>query len=463
MDLKAKMSRKELREKTRAMQPPIPISQWDLKELLTIYDTDSPLVLAKRSGLPYRLVYNLVRGRVKTVRNRHYLSLFGKSPPQQVPLKVDGTLFRAMAKLWLFFDDGATRVDLYRELLGLGPRAAIDHRIFSGKVKTVSARLEHAMRQKFIDAGVDIPLLEQWLDEFDELDQDDWVPYQQIRPMLAYIEGKLGVHPTSVLRQSVVKYETGKLKCVSRATYERILALQRSTQKVLRQSGPQQTERIREKVLGGKSGYTLFSEIEEELLFLSRHKRNGAKYYLGRSLWTYRTGKAKRVADWRARKIIQDCERYIRANPSLRLVNLPQSFRRIQIQGLMDVMVARSSQLLSRKDGLALEKRILRPSRARADYRNSHLGFVPFDRASNVLGMKPKAFDLMVASHCDIFRSVGTYSHRWYLPDLYLRELCGKRGFSLISAKYEKMASNLLRGEASNTCMYPSSDPVNTQ
>jgi hypothetical protein len=447
------MSRNILRKKARANKPRVPIAQRDLKQLFTIYCTDSPAELAKRSGLPYLLLYNVIHGRVQTIGNRHYMKLFGKSAPRQVPMKVDGTQFRAMAGLWLFLNDGVTRADLYRELLGLGPRAAIDHRLFNGKVKTVSAKLEHAMRQKFIDAGVDEPLLEQWLDEFDELDHDDWVPYSQIRPMLAYIDSKLGIHPTSILRQSVVRYETGMLKRVSRSTFERIRALQRSTQKALRQTGQQHSDKIRENLLGGKDGYTLFSEIEEELLFLCRHNRKGAKYYLGRSLWTYRNKKAKRIADWRARKILQDCDRYIRANPGLRLVNLPKSFRRAQIQSLTDVMVSRSSQLLSEKDGLAFEKRILRPYRTRDDYGNAYHGFIPFDMASNVLGMKRKAFDLMVASHIDIFRSVGKYTQRWYLPDLYLMELRGKKDFSLISAKYEKMAIDLLRRDETNTCV----------
>jgi hypothetical protein len=243
------------------------------------------------------------------------------------------------------------------------------------------------------------------------------------------------------------------LKRVSRSTFERIQALQRSTQKALRQTGQQHSDKIRENLLGGKNGYTLFSEIEEELLFLCRQNRKNVKYYLGRSLWTYRNKKAKRIADWRARKILQDCDRYIRANPGLRLANLPRSFRRPQIKSLTDIMVSRSSQLLSEKDGLAFEKRILRPYRVRADYGRAYHGLIPFDMASNVLGMKRKAFDLMVASHIDVFRSVGKYTHRWYLPDLYLKELRGKKDFSLISAKYEKMAVELLRRDETNECV----------
>ena len=455
MNFDPKMGRGELRKRARANlpKPRVPFAKSDLEQLFTLYSTDSPAELAKRSGLPYLLVYNVVYGRVQTVSKRHYEILFGKPAPRQAPMKVDGTLFRAMADLWLFLNGGTTQADLYRELLDCGPHTAVDHRIFNGRVKTVSAKLEHAIRQKFSDVGIDQPLLERWLDEFAELDQENWVPYRKVQPMLAYLERNLGVHPTAVLRQSVVRYETGELKRVSRTTCERIQRLKQSTQKALKQGGQPHGDKLRETLLGGKSGYTLFSEIEAELLFLCRHNRKGAKYYLGRSLWTYQNRKTKRIADWRARKIIQDCGQYIRAHPALTLADLPESFRRAQIQGLVGVVMARGSQLLSEKEGLDFEKNILRPNRTRDDYENSYQGLIPFDTASHVLGMKRLAFDLMVASHCDIFRSVGKRSERWYLPGMYLKELRGKIGFSLISAKYEKLAGELLLRDEIGTCM----------
>jgi len=58
--------------------------------------------------------------------------------------------------------------------------------------------------------------------------------------------------------------------------------------------------------------------------------------------------------------------------------------------------------------------------------------------------MKKKVFDLMVAKNCDIFRSVGRYTKRWCLSDLYLKELSEKEFFDLISAKYERMAKSLV-------------------
>jgi hypothetical protein len=49
--------------------------------------------------------------------------------------------------------------------------------------------------------------------------------------------------------------------------------------------------------------------------------------------------------------------------------------------------------------------------------------------APGVLGMKKRAFDLMVAKNGEIFRSVGRYTRQWYLSDLYLKELSEKEFF----------------------------------
>jgi len=46
----------------------------------------------------------------------------------------------------------------------------------------------------------------------------------------------------------------------------------------------------------------------------------------------------------------------------------------------------------------------------------------------------------MVAKHCDLFRSVGTYVNKWYLSDFYLKELSEKEFFDFLTAKYERMA-----------------------
>jgi hypothetical protein len=446
------MNVKHTRKKRK--KPRISLTERAIAELYAIHGTQSAARLAKQTGLPYMQVYNIVHRRVRSVSNRTYLQLFGKPPPVQDPLKVDGELFRALVDLWLFLDGKVCKADLYRDLLGKDRRATVDHRIFSGQICLVDARLEHALLKKFADAGVDRPLLDQWLQEFEDLQPDQWVPYASVRPSLIYLEDALGIHPTSVLQQSVAKYESKILKRVHKRTADRIEQLREQTEFALKNGrNPRQLDNLRESVSGGRSGYTLFSEIEADLLFLCRHAGKGVKRYLGRSLWIYQNGGARRVADWRARKIIQDCDRLILEKPSIPLASLPPRRRYAQIRPLIEVMMARSAHLLSGEEGMAFEKRILRPSHTQVQYRDQKHRFTPFDMASGVLGMRRKAFDLMVASHCDIFRTVGKFSQRWYLPDLYLEELVRKRHFGLISAKYERMARDLTRQPGSTRCL----------
>ena len=442
-----------LRQRARIKKPRIVLTDRDLEHLFEINGTDSAAVLAKRTGLPYILVYNLIHRRVWSVSNRYYQTLFGRPAPQQGPLKVDGAMFRAMADLWLFLNDRITKADLYRELFAVADNLKIDHRIFSGRINTVDGRIEHIMRRKFEAAGVDAPLLAQWIAEFESLQHDDWVPYDSLRSSLMYLEDKLGVHPTSVLNQSVARYETGMLKRVSRSTADRVEALKRKTEKALLDGGKKGIEAIRESILGGKPGYTLYTDIKEELLFLRRTTKKGVKNYLGRSLWAYENGKAKRIANWRAREIRKDCERVIRQSPAIALASLPSSLQNINTRRLISVLIARSTQLLLEKEGIDFEKRILKPMHGRDEYARKKRAFTPFDMAPGVLGMKRKAFDMMVAKNCEIFRSVGKYSQRWYLPDLYLRELSGKKDFGLILAKYEVMAKKMRSSRQTDTCM----------
>jgi hypothetical protein len=440
-------------KKIRGRKPRIVITPGDLKNLYAIHGTDNSGKLAKRTGLPYQLIYNIVHKRVLSVSDRHYRKLFRSEPPPQDPLKVDGVLFRAMVALWLYLNDRSSRAVLYKEFFGDHPDITVDHRIFSGKINTVDMRLEHFMRRKFSDEGVDPQLLDQWLDEFETMSYDNWVPYFRIRPVLAYLEEKLGLHPTTVLHQSVVRYETGGLKRVSRSIADRAEALKRRTEKALQRYGEKGIDKIRESIVGSKPGYTLYSDVKEELIFLNRFFRKSVKHYLGRGLWMYENGKAKRVTDWRARRIYHDCADLIHRTPTLVISSLPRSQQGSQMQKLVDVLVARSTQLLSDKEGIDFEKRILRPSFSHEEYNDPHLGFTPFEMAPKGLGMKRKAFDLMVAKHCDIFRTVGKFSKRWYLPELYLRELAGRKAFDLISAKYELLAKNPKYSKPPGTCL----------
>jgi hypothetical protein len=53
-----------------------------------------------------------------------------------------------------------------------------------------------------------------------------------------------------------------------------------------------------------------------------------------------------------------------------------------------------------------------------------------------------------------MFRKVGRYDKRWYLSDLYLKELSEKAFFELVTAKYEMMAKELNHQSKVNACMH---------
>jgi len=95
------------------------------------------------------------------------------------------------------------------------------------------------------------------------------------------------------------------------------------------------------------------------------------------------------------------------------------------------------------------EKEILTPnSFVRDAYNSEKHGFTRIDHAAVVLGMGKKAFDLMVSAHSGLFRTIGIYDDKikkWYLPNLYLKELMMEPGFSLIKNRYTSLSR-----EASN-------------
>ncbi len=442
------------RDRKRVRKPRIEITNQNLNRLFEIRKTMSVPELSKCSELPYMLVYNVVHRRVKTISDRHYRALFGQAPQPQEPQKVDGADFRAMADLWLFLNQEVSKSDLYREIYGAGPHTKPDLRIFNGRIRTVQSSLVRIMRKKFSDAGLDGQLLDRWLDELDKLPPDGRVAYRRIKPVLRSIQEIVGVHPTAILKQSVERYETGMLKSVSRNIFNRAMTLKHQAEKALAEGRKREVARLKEAISGRKAGYSLYLDVAEELTFLCRYAKKSAKTYLGRSMWTYQTGKAKRIADWRARKILQDCDRFIRETPDLPLSCLPRSRQAKRVRMLLDVLVTRTTQLFSEHEGLLFEKRILKPSYARDEYINQTHGFTRFDMAPGVLGMKKKAFDLMVAKNCEIFRSVGRYTKRWYLSDLYLKELSKKEFFDLISKKYEWMAKSQSRSMGINACLH---------
>ncbi|MDA8140177.1 MAG: hypothetical protein M0036_16140, partial [Desulfobacteraceae bacterium] len=255
-----------------------------------------------------------------------------------------------------------------------------------------------------------------------------------------------------ILRQRFDRYEREELSSISTEIYERALSLRRRTEMALSAGSRVELEKIREEIYGPKAGYRLYSEVEPELKFLQKYAARGPKRYLGRGIGIYQRGICKHLPAANARRIQADCAAFIEQHSELRLLELPPIHQRRRISSLIEVLASHAANLLMHGKGLELEKRILAPIRPQADYKQRHNGFTRFDQAPRALGMKQKAFDLMVAENCNIFREVGHYDRQWYLSDLYLKELSAKPVFALITAKYE-LLSKRLRKELANTCL----------
>ena len=445
---------RDYRTRKKVRNSRIELTDRDMQRFSDAILLQSIPALVKQTGLSYMLIYNLRHRRVKTISERHYRILFGEAPPARQARKVDGSVFRAMVELWLFLNDGVTKSDLYREFYGKTHPKKVDYRIFSGQTQTVEPGLERMMRKKFSDAGIEQQSLERWMDELVETGHDDRIPYERIRPILVFLQNELGVHPTCILNQSFGRYESGMLKTVSRTIYDAALKLKKRTEKVLETGSRLDIEKIKEDIYGGKSDYTLYAEVEEELYFLRKYANKSAKRYLGRGTWTYEKKEAKRIASYRAARILDDCDRFIRQTPDLPLSVLPPSRQKMVIRRLLGVLVTLTARMLSEQEGINFEKQILTPLHSTEEYKKQNHGFTQFDRASSTLGMRKKAFDLMVAKNCEMFRIVGRYDKRWYLSDLYLKELSEKTFFELVTAKYEIMAKEINHQSKVNECMY---------
>lgn len=421
-----------------------------------VFDQPAPLV-AQRTGLPYLLVYNILHRRVKSISARDYRILFGEAPSKEGALKVDGAFFRKMVALWNYLQGSPGKNILYRELFDETQDSKIDYRIFSGGIQTVPPEVERRMLEKFEALGLDRPLIQNWIEEMESGTGNERMPYHKVRPHLMFIQETVGIHPASLLGQVLGRYERGQLKTVSRTVYERTLALREQAQQALDAGVVLNVEKFRQQIYGRKSGYVLYSEVAECLHFLKAYAKKGIKRYLGRSEDPYKKGKIKHIVAWRAQRIVAECDAFIRQRPDLPLSSLPVTHRIQQLLPLMGILVARTSEMLSQDDGMALERQILTPASTREEYKKEIHGFTQFDHAPHSLGMKKKAFDLMVAQNCEIFRGVGRYDRRWYLSDLYLKELSTKQHFDLISAKYELLAKGAVRlrdRAGKNTCMY---------
>ena len=120
-----------------------------------IFKGDSVSKFSHSKGLPYSLVYNVVHGRIGSLSARDYRIIFGQDPPQEDVTRVDGAYFRGMVRLWLFLHRDVTEADLYKEFYPEKGNGKVDYRIFTGKTKTVDARLETLMEAKFRAQGLD--------------------------------------------------------------------------------------------------------------------------------------------------------------------------------------------------------------------------------------------------------------------------------------------------------------------
>lgn len=80
---------------------------------------------------------------------------------------------------------------------------------------------------------------------------------------------------------------------------------------------------------------------------------------------------------------------------------------------------------------------------SKEEYESEGHGFVTIEEAARVLGMRQRAFDLLVAAHRDIFMQVMRYEKKWLIPDLYLEEISQNKNFPLVKAKYGLLAKKV--------------------
>jgi hypothetical protein len=405
---------------------------------------------SEHKGLRYGLIYNLVHGRINSLSVAEYRRIFGEDPPEQEESRVDGDYFRGMVRLWLFLNDHTTEKDLYNEFYGSKPVKKPDYRIFTGATKTVEERLERMMERKFLEQGLSREETKEWIGEFDRYPENKRVSYEMVKPILARLQKNLKVHPTRLLNRWIASYESGELKTIGGKLYEDLLALDRKAQEAVRKPSRAKLEKLREEVYGVREGLILFSAIEEELEFLKKYGGRSVKKYLGRSMGKYKRSKLKRVAIWRAEKILEDCKKVMAENPKIPVMALPKRYRIAQwrrVTGALEQVVIAT---MFSSDKLSFEKEVLTPTyHSREDYERDGHGYVSLGEAAEILGMSQKAFGLLMATHSEVFKRIGRYEGKWSMPDLYLFEVSARVEFALIRAKYEWLARKRDRTDAS--------------
>jgi hypothetical protein len=298
------------------------------------------------------------------------------------------------------------------------------------------------MEKKFIDQGFDRFDIIELIRELYLIEKQERVLYKDIKPILSFLAETLKINPTRILNQWFVRYEDGELKTVSKKVYDDSLELKKRTESALRSGSRYEVEKIREEIYGKKRGYTLFSEIEEELEFIRKFGGKNPRQYLGRSVSHYKKSRLKRIASWRALKIKDACRELINDHPELALKSLPNSHGRTKLKKLLTVLKSYSiSKVIKDEDDI--ERFILMPPYYHEQYNTNEYGLISLNKAGYFLGMSKTAFDLLVSENLDVFRRIGTYNKEWYLPYRYLKRIKEKNGFDIVKAKYEVLAKKL--------------------
>ena len=398
--------------------------------------------LSATKGLTYDLVYNLVHGRIRSLSVRDYKAIFGVDPSRHAQKRVNARYFRGMVKLWLFLNDNYTEADLYREFNRGREFKKIDYRVFAGdKVKTVDARLERWMEQKFLSQGFRREEIENGIAEMKTGRYEEKIPYVDLKPLLDYLEN-IGVSATKVLNQWAARYESGELKNVPKGVYERAFKVKAKAEEVAGTGSRYELEKLKEEIYGRRKGLVLFSEVEEELKLLRKYGRKSVKKYLGRSIRNYQQGLLKRISEKRARRIQKDFDVFLNQNPPIALLSIPAKHQAKVIANLLLVLyLGMVKRLIEDRNG-SYESFILRPSsQLLAEKEKTEAqGFTPVSDIPGVLGMSREGFDRLLASHSDLFKRIGKYGGKWYFADRYLEELLQKEGFAFVRAKYEWLA-----------------------
>jgi hypothetical protein len=420
----------------------VELSKKILQKILERVSSGRVSELADDIGLPYDLVYNLVHGRINSISTENYKLIFGEEPPYQAVKRVDGTYFREMVRLWLYLHADDSEADLYREFFEDKDFKKVDYRIFSEGTQTVEKRIEKAMEEKFMGQGLNRIDIKEMIKEFFLMEEQERVRYEDIKPILNFLENTLEINPTRILNQWFERYEDGELKTVTQKVFDDALALKKRTERALTSGSRYDVEKIREEIYGKRKGFTLFSEVENELEFLRKYGGKNPRGYLGRSASHYKKARLKRIATWRALKIKDACREFIDNHPELDLKSLPDPHRKARLKQLFFVLQSYSvSKVIKNEE--RIEKIVLpRAYHPKEECFMETDSCVSLNKAAYFLGMSKIAFDLLVAENINTFRKIGTYNKEWYLPYQFLKNIKEKNGFDLLKAKYESLARN---------------------